>query len=128
MSWSGMNSGEGAVRVDSDLTTVALIKIQPGSSKLWCDIFTADHRISDFDIAIRSNRDSSAFTKIADASSDYTTSISWPLDGCSADLASLASDTWATMAMDCRGLYSVRMQARTVAASDTDVKVYWGMN
>jgi len=127
MGWSGMNNGGGKVNATASLTTVAQIVVQPGASKLWADIYSSDHRLSDFDIAVRSNKDSSAFTKVADIASDYTTSISWPLDGCSADLTTLASDTWATLAMDCRGSYAVRMQARTRANSDTDVKVYWNM-
>jgi len=125
MGWSGMNSGAGAVNVPATLTTVAQIVIQPGASKLFADIYSADFRLTDFDIAVRSHRDSSAFTKVADIASDYTTSISWPLDGCSADLTTLAKTTWATVAMDVKGMHAVRMQANCNTASDTDVSVYW---
>ena len=125
MSWSGKNDGEGPVNITSDLTEIALIRIQAGSANLWVDIRSSDYQLSDFDIAVRSHKDSEAWTIIAAATSDFTTSIQWPLKGCSEDPRIMLSDTWATFNMDVKGLYSVRLRAATLAGSDTDVTAYW---
>ena len=125
MSWSGLNNGGGAINISSDLTNIATVRIQPGSSHLWVDIRSSDYQLSDFDIAVRSHKDSAAWTIVAATTSEFTTGLSWPLEGCSEDPRTVLSDSWVTIEVGVKGLYAVRLRAATLAVSDTDVFAYW---
>jgi len=129
MSYSGINNGDGVTtNVDSDLSTVCTIPIRPGFKRLWMDILNADTQLSDFDIATKAHKDSSDWNTIASVASDFTTKITWPIEGCSADLTTQAAAAWEHLSMDVNALYQVRIQARAMAASDTDVTICWNQN
>jgi len=122
MAWKGRKQD---VAITSGAAqTVETVSIHEGASTFVVDISNQNHKALDaFQVQIGVS-DAQLFT-VASAASDYTTSIQWPLKGCSVDLTTLAKNTRGLLVMDVLGINQVRLKASSATGSDTNLDVYW---
>jgi len=127
MSMSGKGS---AVIPDDSTSTFLTVNVRKGASRLWVGLTnSADKGLDVFTVAVQAGAsDTAPYATVANATSDYTTSIQWPVMGCSTDLTTLAKSSEGTIALDVRGLQNVRFQASAASASDTTVSYYWSVS
>ena len=124
-------TGKGAVLISDDSTSTFLtVPIRKGASKLWAGFTnSADKLLDAFQVDVQAGTsDTAPWATVANAASDYTTSIQWPIRGCDTDLTVLAKSSSGTIAMDVRGLQNVRFKASAGASSDTTVTYHWSVS
>jgi len=106
-------------------TTITTIYPAQGSENLWVEVSNLNHKALDlFQIEYSPTSDSSYYP-VANASSDYTTSMRWPLLGSTVDVCTLAKNTAGMLSLFCKGVYSVRFKASSAAASNTVLALKW---
>ena len=119
-----------AVAVDSDANyTLAEIKVREGASFLWAEVTPA---ISDafqsflVQTQVRSDAD---YVTVASGASDFIAASPSDhsfIDRATHDMTTLAADTTGLFKMPVKGLYAVKLLAKS-ASSDNTVDLYWGM-
>ncbi|HUX01425.1 MAG TPA: hypothetical protein VMY35_10650 [Phycisphaerae bacterium] len=124
-------SGKGTALIDdvgtSDFLTVPIRK---GASRLWAGFTnSADKLLDAFQVQVQAgDSDTAPWATIANAASDYTTSVQWPIMGCDVDLTTLAKSSSGTIALEVRGLQNVRFKASAGASSDTTLSYFWSVS
>ena len=126
MAWEGKGS---AAISDTAAATFLTIPIRQGAERLWASFTNGSGgKLDAFQVDIRSGgSDTAPYMTIANAASDYTTNIQWPILGCSVDLVTLAVSASAGLAMDIKATQSIRFKASCAASSDTTLAYYWSV-
>jgi len=124
-------SGKGSALISDDSTSTFLtIPVRRGASRLWAGFTnSADKLLDAFQVQVQAgDSDTAPWATVANATSDYTTSIQWPIRGADTDLTVLAKSSSGTIAMAVRGLQNVRFKASAGANSDTTLSYFWGVS
>ena len=124
------SKGNGSsVTIDSDavFTTVATIPIREGASNLWFEFdMAADADLTAFNTDVLVHSDANWHT-VANATSDYTTSIILPIKGVSNNPVVLAKSSASMVWVDVKGLSNVRFQAKAGASDAIVSDYYWAV-
>ena len=125
MQWLGSKIGVSVLSSGAGATTIDTIYPYQGASTLWLEVSNYNHKaLAGFQVEYRPHTDAT-FYAVASTATDYTTSIQWPIIGCSAGLTTLAKDTAGLIAMDIKGIDAIRFKAFSGASSDTIVSLKW---
>ena len=105
-------------------TEIDTIYVREGAQYLWAEFANSnDAALNAFDISIQPHAEAS-FHSVANTSSDYTTNIKIPLQGCSVDFTTLAKGTAGMLWTEVKGVYAIKFTAGT-ASSDTSITMRW---
>ena len=114
---------------DSTLDTLVRIPIREGFERLQASIENGSaEALAACEVSFQLLSDAnntSTYQVVANATSDFTTDITWPLIGAGTDFTALDSDAAAVLSMEVKGMKNVLFKASTGNASDTLVSVYW---
>ena len=125
MAWKGKSSATVTIVSDTVFTTVATIPIRDGASNLWFDFdLTADAAFTAFNTDIKAHADGNWYT-VASVASDYTTNIQSPIKAVEDSPVTLAKSGNTMIWLECKGLDSVRFQAKAGASDATVSDYYW---
>jgi hypothetical protein len=123
MQWKGKVEDVAITHGTTD--TLVTILIREGAEFLKAEVANSAHSAFDaFIVETRPHPDASYHIK-ANATSDFVSSMQWPILGCDADLTGLAKSGKAEIDMEVKGLNAVRFKASATASSDTTASVYW---
>ena len=124
-------NGKGTAVIPYFITATFLtVPVRKGASQLWAGFTnSADKGLDAFNVAVQAGgSDTAPYATVANVTSDYTTSIQWPILGADTDFTSLAKSSSGTIAIAVRGLQNVRFQASAASASDTTLQYYWSVS
>lgn len=121
-SWKGKTD---ATLISSASNTVlGTIYVREGAGNLWAEVAnSADADLDAFIVSISPHSDAS-FHTVASSTSDYTTNIKAPMNGCSTDMTTLSKSSAGMFWFDVKGVYAIRFTAGT-ATSDTYLTLKW---
>ena len=122
MSWKGTE--ERTQISDAALTAIGTVTINAGATDLWADVYNSDAAFSDFDVSVKGHEDG-AWHIIANATSDFTTTIQAPIKGVNVNPITLTKASNSLVWMDVKGLYQARFRAKCNVDSDTYAILRW---